>query len=153
MPDRYLPRTFRLCLQVNAMNERTLQSLIAISGLSGVGLGAFGAHALKASLTASGMLQSWQTAVHYQLLHTVALLAILVWLKFVAQEGSKSLLNAVGASWMTGIVLFSGSLYGIALGGPRWLGPVTPLGGLGFLAGWLLLFVEGLRRKRSAVES
>lgn len=117
---------------------------IGLLGFSGVALGAFGAHALRATLLERGMLSAWQSAVLYQLVHSVALLALLGW-------------NSVGAKivwiarcWIIGVILFSGSLYWLALGGPRFLGPITPLGGLGFLAGWLLIAWQGIRSPRNS---
>ena len=102
-------------------------------GFTGVGLGAFGAHALKDTLTANGTLSTWQTAVLYQLVHATALLGLAGW-----AEGWPKIRWAARC-WVAGVVLFSGSLYGLALGGPKILGPITPLGGLTLLAGWLLL--------------
>lgn len=107
----------------------------AVCGTTGVALGAFGAHGLKARLEPE-QLASWHTAVQYQLLHGVALLGLGL---YAAQSG-----RAVGLqAWLftLGITLFSGSIYLLVLGGPRWLGPVTPLGGLCFLAGWLSLLL------------
>ncbi len=95
-------------------------------GFTGVALGAFGAHALKATLAVNGTTAIWQTAVLYHLIHAVALGALPGWLW-------------VGRSWITGVVLFSGSLYWLALGGPKILGPITPLGGAALLLGWALL--------------
>ena len=95
-------------------------------GFTGVALGAFGAHALKDTLMAAGTLETWRTAVLYQLIHAVALVALPGW-------------PWVGRSWIAGVVLFSGSLYWLALGGPKILGPVTPLGGVALLLGWALL--------------
>jgi len=110
----------------------------AIFGASGVMLGAFGAHALRAHLTATAI-QTWQTAVLYQLIHALALLAVGIWLK---QAGTADrLLGFAALAFAGGVLLFSGSLYGLTLGGPRWLGPVTPLGGLAFIGGWLTLLV------------
>jgi len=89
------------------------------------------------------MLSAWQTAVHYQLVHTVALLALAAWMS--AQSGlARPLQRWTGRCWMVGIVLFSGSLYTLALGGPKWMGPVTPLGGLALVAGWSLLVLDAL---------
>jgi uncharacterized membrane protein YgdD (TMEM256/DUF423 family) len=115
------------------MNSRFPLLAAGLLGATGVGLGAFGAHALHASLLARGTLGTWETAVHYQLLHAVALLAAAAWRR---ADGSRALAWAVRA-WATGAVLFSGSLYLLALGGPRWLGPVTPLGGAALIAGWV----------------
>lgn len=104
-----------------------------ILGFTGVALGAFGAHALKEALTTRGSVATWQTAVLYHLLHAVALLAL------VGVAGSWSNVRWIGVCWSLGVVLFSGSLYWLSLGGPKILGPVTPLGGLALLAGWLLV--------------
>jgi uncharacterized membrane protein YgdD (TMEM256/DUF423 family) len=98
-----------------------------------VALGAFGAHGLRSTLEARGMVDVWNKAVFYQFIHAIALLVL-------ALYGS---LNR-GAWWLlfVGIVLFSGSLYMLALipQALDWLGPVTPVGGLCFLAGWAWLF-------------
>ena len=101
-------------------------------------------HALKVTLLAQGTLSVWQTAVLYQLLHSVALLALAGWRDSHAGPSAK-----VGACWVTVIVLFSGSLYGLALGGPKFLGPVTPLGGLAFLIGWALIVWNALRQPKT----
>ncbi len=109
----------------------------AILGASGVGLGAFGAHALKAQLQASGSQSTWDTAVQYHLLHAVALLVLALWVRAVPSLSGP--INTSGWLFVAGVILFSGSLYGLALGAPRWLGPITPLGGLAFIVGWLWL--------------
>jgi uncharacterized membrane protein YgdD (TMEM256/DUF423 family) len=113
---------------VSPVNSATRPNLIAagLLGFTGVALGAFGAHALKEALAANGTTATWQTAVLYHLIHAAALVALpgLPW---------------VGRCWIAGVVLFSGSLYWLALGGPKFLGPVTPLGGLALLLGWALL--------------
>ncbi|MFQ5418014.1 MAG: DUF423 domain-containing protein [Myxococcota bacterium] len=105
----------------------------AIGGASGVVLGAFGAHALQSRLSADA-LASWNTAVQYHLLHSVALLSLAL---FAARSGRSIQLPA----WLfsAGIALFSGSIYLLVLTELRWLGPATPLGGLCFIAGWLSL--------------
>ena len=97
-----------------------------------VALGAFGAHALKATLESHGMTDVWNKAVLYHFIHAIALLALALY----RGEASR------GPGWLfvAGIVLFSGSLYLMAATNIRWLGAVTPLGGLCFLAGWLWLF-------------
>lgn len=109
----------------------------AITGAAGVALGAFGAHALKAQLHAAGSESTWDTAVQYHLIHAVALLVLAFWARSAPALASS--VSTSGWLFVVGIVLFSGSLYGLALGGPRWLGPVTPLGGLAFIVGWLWL--------------
>ena len=128
------------------MNSPTRWITVAAGffGFTGVALGAFGAHALKDSLTAQGTLPIWQTAVLYQLVHSAALLALAGGRDSHAGPSTK-----VGACWVAGIVLFSGSLYGLALGGPRFLGPITPLGGLAFLIGWALIFWNALRSPKA----
>jgi len=102
-------------------------------GASGVVLGAFGAHGLEARV-GPDRLASWNTAVDYHLLHAVALLALAL---FHAATGRR--ISGPAALFTAGVVLFSGSIYALVLGGPGWLGPVTPLGGLSFIAGWLAL--------------
>ena len=113
------------------MSEMLLR-LAAILCFLAVALGAFGAHGLKNILDANGTVQVWQTAVLYHLAHAIALLT-LAW-HSANQRGASYLLIA-------GIILFSGSLYLLALTNIRWLGAVTPVGGLCFLAGWAWLIV------------
>jgi uncharacterized membrane protein YgdD (TMEM256/DUF423 family) len=110
-------------------------------GLLGVALGAFGAHALKATLVANNHLETWKTAVLYQLVHAVALLALAGWRDAHAGPSAK-----VATCWIVGVGLFSGSLYGLALGGPEFLGPITPLGGIFLLIGWALLVLSAWKR-------
>jgi uncharacterized membrane protein YgdD (TMEM256/DUF423 family) len=117
-----------------------------LAGLTGVALGAMGAHAWKAALVARGTLDSWHTAANYHLLHAVALLGLAAWLRAVAPAAPAPLVWAARC-WVAGIVMFSGSIYWLAHGGPRWLGPVTPLGGVAFMAGWLLVATAALRRE------
>jgi len=123
----------------------------AIFGVLGVVFGAFGAHALKSGLEERGMVDAWDTAVKYHLVHTVALLALgaLADARFDrggAASGLRSkLVGWAAGCWVAGITLFSGSLYLLALDGPRWLGPVTPLGGLALIAGWILVAIAAWR--------
>lgn len=112
-------------------------ALGAVFGFLGVGAGAFGAHALKARLSPD-LLQTFEIGVKYQMYHALALLVVgVLWARQPA-----ALLSASGWLFCAGVGIFSGSLYALALSGQRWLGAVTPLGGLCFLAGWvsLLLF-------------
>lgn len=127
------------------MPNRCLWTLFALCGASGVGLGAFGAHALKARLTAAGHLETWETAVSYHLIHTVAALAVLT----AAERASNALFSAAARCWLAGVVLFSGSLYALSLGGPKWLGPVTPLGGIAFIAGWVCVALAAVGAKNA----
>lgn len=113
----------------------------AAYGFLGVGLGAFGAHALRVRLGPE-MLAVWKTAVEYQFYHALAL--ILVGL-IAVQKPSIALTNAA-ICFALGILVFSGSLYALTLSGMRWLGAVTPLGGLLLLTGWALLFWAALKR-------
>lgn len=124
--------------------------LTAQSGFVAVSLGALGAHALEARLAANAAfdaLDAWRTAAHYHLAHTIACLALIAW---AAAQPARSLrLQRIVALWLTGCLLFSGSIYLLALDGPRFLGPVTPLGGLAFLAGWALLALEARKSNAS----
>ncbi len=97
-----------------------------------VGLGAFGAHALKETLAAHAMTDAWNKAVLYHFVHALALLLL------ATLPGASRLASGL---LLAGIVLFSGSLYVLALTNIRWLGAITPLGGLCFLAGWLTLVI------------
>lgn len=109
--------------------------LAALSGFLAVALGAFGAHGLKQRLTAD-MLAVYQTGVQYHFYHTFALLAVALLMLHMPTSGA---LRWSGLLFAVGIVVFSGSLYVLSLSGVRWLGAITPLGGVAFLAGWLLL--------------
>ncbi|MCC5885738.1 MAG: DUF423 domain-containing protein [Gammaproteobacteria bacterium] len=117
-----------------------LLMLGALLAALGVGFGAFGAHGLKARLGAS--LATWETAVFYQLIHALAIVAVAVLIRSGAELPG---LRSIGWLFCVGILLFSGSLYVLALGGPRWFGPITPLGGVAFIAGWLWLAVAAAR--------
>ena len=97
--------------------------------------GAFGAHALKGKLTESA-LSSFETGVRYQMYHALALLAVAF---LVNQYPEAKGLATVGWCFIAGTILFSGSIYGLSLGGIKALGPVTPLGGVAFIVGWSLL--------------
>ena len=112
--------------------------LAGFAGASAVILGAFGAHALRSVLDERGT-ELWHTAVNYHLWHALALCLAL----FVLDAPHRR--RAVIA-FALGIVLFSGSLYVLALGAPRWFGAITPLGGVAFIAGWLLLGWGASRR-------
>jgi uncharacterized membrane protein YgdD (TMEM256/DUF423 family) len=107
----------------------------AISGFLAVGAGAFGAHSLKKSI-GPDELAVFETGVRYQMFHALAMVAVGV----IAGTGRASrALATAGWGFFVGSVLFSGSLYGLALTGARWLGPITPIGGVGFLVGWAAL--------------
>ncbi len=114
--------------------DRGFALLGALLAFLAVGAGAFGAHALRGRLTAD-LLEVFETAARYQMYHALALLVV-GWL--AAQTPSRAL-RVAGWLFVLGTLLFSGSLYLLTLSGLRWLGAITPLGGLGFLGGWLAL--------------
>ncbi len=118
--------TARLCIAIASI----------LGGLSVAG-GAFGAHALKAQLTDKA-LATFEIGTRYQMYHSLALLLVgLLWL----QLPSNSWLSYASWAFMLGIVLFSGSLYGLSLSGIKMLGAVAPIGGLAFIIGWALLAI------------
>ncbi len=110
-------------------------TLGAVLLAAAVALGAFGAHALKARLGAE-MLAVYHTAVQYHFYHALGLLAVGL---IAMQLPGSGLARAAGWLMLAGIVLFSGSLYLLSLSGTRWLGAITPLGGMAFIGAWLLL--------------
>lgn len=117
--------------------DRVFITIGALSAFIGVAAGAFGAHALRDRLSAA-MLQTFQTGVTYQMYHALALVGVGILLGRFSVDGSQWL-TAAGWLFVVGTLLFSGSLYLLALTGTTWLGAITPLGGLAFLAGWVLL--------------
>lgn len=112
-----------------------------LSGLVAVALGAFGSHGLKGKLSDTS-LAVWQTAVQYQFYHTLLLVAVAL---FLQRSPAVSWLLASGGLTLVGLLMFCGSLYWLALDGPRWLGPVTPFGGLCFMLAWICLAVHAFR--------
>lgn len=114
-----------------------------ISGFFAVIIGAFAAHGLKQMLSLEA-LEVIKTGVQYQMYHALALLLVALWL---SHKPLIQGLKAGGLAFILGSFLFSGSLYALALGAPRWLGPLTPLGGLCFLIGWLSLLNAAWRTK------
>ncbi|MEO7168614.1 MAG: DUF423 domain-containing protein [Spartobacteria bacterium] len=111
------------------MNPNLFRFAAALCFL-GVGLGAFGAHALKETLQANDTIEVWKTAVLYHFVHALALLLL---------AALPATSRAASALFIAGILLFSGSLYLLALTNIKWLGAITPLGGLCFLTGWMAL--------------
>lgn len=133
------------------LSARFYLIVTAISGLLSVALGAFGAHGLK-KLLSNEMLAVYQTGVQYQFIHTLVLLALVIFiLIFPAKQGVVRLLKVSANLMLAGIVLFSGSLYAMAFMSaagelpPAWLGPVTPMGGLAFILGWFFLAVAAFK--------
>jgi uncharacterized membrane protein YgdD (TMEM256/DUF423 family) len=114
----------------------------SLVGFVGVAAGAFGAHGLRSRLSPD-MLAVFETAVRYQMYHVFALLITAV---VMGRVGDARLLTIAGWSFITGIVLFSGSLYALALTGISSLGAITPLGGLAFLVGWACLAIFAAAR-------
>ena len=114
----------------------------AFAGALGVILGAFGAHALRGSIEPR-LMETFQTAVQYQLIHALALLLVSLTMGWLGQSLS---FEISAYAFIAGIILFSGSLFGLVLTEIRWLGPVTPLGGLCLIVGWLALLVGGFRQ-------
>ena len=120
-------------------------------------MGAFGAHELKSVLASHGTHDIWETAVFYHLVHAVALLGVGIQDRQAVRQASLPLsrwLVWATRCWSLGVMLFSGSLYALALGGPpRLLGPVTALGGLALLAGWGCVIAEALTVTRPTDKS
>lgn len=128
------------------LSARVYLLISAISGLLSVVLGAFGAHGLKKVVSPS-MLTVYQTGVQYQFIHTLALLALALFMLTTKSGEMNKLMNQIKWSanlMLVGIVLFSGSLYtmtfmSVSGGFPAWLGPITPIGGLTFIMAWFLI--------------
>ncbi|AHK17091.1 DUF423 domain-containing protein [Thalassolituus oleivorans] len=122
------------------MQARNTLRVAAVAGFSAVAFGAFGAHGLKGVL-APELMTAYQTGVQYHLVHAVVLLVLAAW-SMVRPDRWLSL----ASGFMTaGLILFSGSLYALALTGERKLGMITPIGGVSWLIGWALLLVAASR--------
>lgn len=122
--------------------DRIFFALGAILAFIGVGLGAMGAHALSGRL-GPDRLAIYEVGVRYQMYHALALLAV----AWAVTRFPGAAAGWAGWLFVAGIVVFSGSLYLLAFGAPRWFGAITPIGGLAFLAGWLLLALAALRAR------
>ncbi|UCG12473.1 MAG: DUF423 domain-containing protein [Deltaproteobacteria bacterium] len=122
--------------------ERLFFVLASLEGGLAVVLGAFGTHALKARIE-SELLEVFETGVRYQMYHALALLAVAAAL---ARWPASRVLTTAGWSFVIGVALFSGSLYLLALTGVRWFGAITPLGGLGFIVGWLCMSLAAWKK-------
>ncbi|MDR5861013.1 DUF423 domain-containing protein [Halomonas eurihalina] len=127
------------------MHDRPWWLMTALSGALMVVFGAFGAHVLANELTPRAM-AAFETGVRYQAWHTLAMLGVLAWRAAVPLPGQRLVL----ALWAGGMLLFCGSLYGLTLSGQSWLGPITPLGGLLLILGWLALAGVVLRARPGA---
>ena len=119
---------------------RILFGIGAMLGFLGVAAGAFGAHAIRARVSPE-RLDTWKTAADYQLWHALATIAAAV----IATRRESGAAAAAGWCFIAGVVVFSGSLYGLALTDRRTLGAITPVGGVLFLAGWALLVIAAVR--------
>lgn len=119
---------------IPAVTERLLVVLAALNMMIAVGAGAFGAHGLK-NVLSSDMLAIWHTAVTYQVMHALGMFIIALLIPRLGQP----LLGVAGAVMLAGIVIFSGSLYALALSGVRVLGAITPIGGVAFLVAWAMV--------------
>lgn len=118
-------------------------TIASISGILAVGLGAFGAHALKAKLELEGNLSTFHTAVQYHFYNTLGLLFIGILLT----KYSNPYLSISGYLMMIGMLIFSGSLYLLAITNTKWLGAITPIGGLGLIGAWACLAFACLKIK------
>ena len=124
------------------MNQRSTFIWAGVLGCLGVMIGAFGAHALKPALEAAGRLDTFETAVRYQFYHTFALFGSGLMMYHISNKA----LHYAALLFVLGTLIFSGSLYVLCLTGIGFLGAVTPLGGVLFVAGWITL-VAGVVRK------
>ncbi len=115
------------------MSQRIVLIISSVFGLLAVGLGAFGAHALKGVLTANGRLETYELATRYQFYHTLALLVVGLLMEKFPALGISALL------FMIGMIIFSGSLYILSLTNQTWWGAITPIGGIFLLLGWASL--------------
>lgn len=127
------------------MQARHIAACGALNMFIAIACGAFGAHALKNMLSAD-LLAIWHTAVQYQMAHALGLLLIVA---LTPRLLPTTAFSKIGITFLFGIIVFSGSLYLLALTGVRWLGAITPIGGVAFLLGWGLLGWEVLKQKES----
>ncbi|HUY92793.1 MAG TPA: DUF423 domain-containing protein [Pirellulales bacterium] len=108
-----------------------------------VTMGAFGAHGLKEYLEAAKRVDTFETAARYHMYHAIALVLV----GLLASAGSNRALDVAGGCFLAGILIFSGLCYALALGGPKYLGAIVPIGGVAFIAGWVALAVGALRSR------
>jgi uncharacterized membrane protein YgdD (TMEM256/DUF423 family) len=120
--------------------DRLFLVLGSLSGLIAVAAGAFGAHTLRDHVSAD-LLATFETGVRYQMYHALALIAV----AWAATRWANSLTAAAGWLFVVGTLIFSGSLYALSLTGARWLGAITPFGGVAFMGGWLCLALAAWR--------
>ncbi|UGA56366.1 DUF423 domain-containing protein [Vibrio sp. VB16] len=128
------------------LHHRRSAKLLVISGVSGfifVALGAFAAHSLS-SILSDYFIAVFKTGVQYQALHTLAVMACAILLRSNSNEKVQKGLFRAAICFIIGILCFSGSLYGLALTGMKWFGPITPIGGVMFLIGWVFFVYSAL---------
>lgn len=127
---------------------RVFLAIAAVLGGTAVAAGAFGSHALKTRLS-DRALEIFDLGTRYQMYHALALLlvALLLLQTTAAQPFAQPLLTAAGVAFIAGVAIFSGSLYALSLTGVKWLGAVTPLGGVALMVGWGCLAIAALRFK------
>jgi uncharacterized membrane protein YgdD (TMEM256/DUF423 family) len=125
------------------MNAKQIMISGALLGFLGVAIGAFAAHAMRATLEANGRSATFELAVRYQFYHALALLFLGLWLR----SYPASLLPWSGAFWLGGVLLFSGSLYLLSVTNNKMFAMATPFGGLLFLAGWVCVLIEAIRSR------
>ncbi|MDO6437547.1 DUF423 domain-containing protein [Cyclobacterium sp. 1_MG-2023] len=121
------------------MNSSNLIQTAAVFGALAVIFGAFGAHALEEMLVSTGRLDTYETAVSYHFYHSLALLMVGI---LSLQFPDKKRINYSALFFIAGILIFSGSLYILCLSQVTWLGAITPLGGLSFIIGWVMLLLS-----------
>lgn len=121
---------------------RVLLALASGNGLFAVAFGAYGAHGLRPQLT-EALWSSFSTASSYHFYHSLALLALVG----IASRFPHRIWAWVAGCWQLGLLLFCGSIYGLVLGAPKWLGPITPIGGVLLMLGWALLLLTSIRNK------
>lgn len=119
--------------------QKTILLFATISGALAVSIGAFGAHGLQKILEATQRVETFETAVKYHFYHTLALLFLGIYMSFAED---KSYLNISAYGFMLGLIIFSGSLYTLSLTNIKILGAITPIGGLGFIIGWISLVIN-----------
>ncbi|WP_339608063.1 DUF423 domain-containing protein [uncultured Roseivirga sp.] len=117
------------------MSAKTVLILAGIFGMLSVAIGAFGAHGLESTLTANNRMDTFETGVKYQFYHTLALF----FLGLLMINYQSNYFGYAAICFVAGILIFSGSLYTLSLTNVTWLGAITPIGGLGFIMGWLFL--------------
>lgn len=124
------------------MKGKTILVIAGVCGALAVGLGAFGAHGLEPVLIKNGRLDTFETAVNYHFYHTLGLLGLGI---LALYKPDWKYISSAAWAMVLGILIFSGSLYVLSLTGITWLGAITPIGGIGFIVGWLLLAYAAMK--------